>query len=146
MVKTYYAKFMSETCIIATELASKDENMVVWKAKMPPKMKIFTWRLIKDRLPTRMQLFTRNIIADKEQCRCVYSCPVGEDLNHLFLSCDKLRKVWRRINIWLEITMEGGADCCDVYMIWFEALNHKILAKMAGVIWEVMLVHLETKE
>ncbi|XP_058775083.1 uncharacterized protein LOC131649336 [Vicia villosa] len=138
VVKAYYAKVVAETATSAAEIASRQANKVIWKARMPSKVKIFSWRLLKDRLPTRLQLLKRDIIVDNEECLCVFGCPIKEDAKHLFLRCDKLRRVWEKIQSWLEITVTGGDDCRSNYMNWFEALHQKIPARRAGVFWAVV--------
>lgn len=146
VVKTYYAKMLSKTGFLAAELASRDVIKVVWKAKMPSKVKIFMWRLLKDKLPTRFQLSKRNIIVNQDQCRCVFGCPIGEDLYHLFLSCDMLKEVWRRIKVWLKIIVDEGANCNEAFMLWFVALKRKIPVKRAGVIWQLYVGAYGNKE
>ncbi|XP_058751883.1 uncharacterized protein LOC131624988 [Vicia villosa] len=138
-------KLVAETVTSVAEIASRQTNKVIWKVRMPSKVKIFAWkvkifawRLLKDRLPTRLQLLRRDIIAGNEECLCVFGCPIKEDANHLFLRCVKLRRVWEKIQILLEIFVTDGDDCSSNYLNWFEALHKKIPARRAGVFWTVV--------
>ncbi|KAL5179850.1 putative ribonuclease H protein [Glycine soja] len=60
---------------------------LLWRLKIPPKAKVFTWRLIKDHLPTNMNLRGRQVeIADP---LCPFYNNLDEDAAHLFFNCSK---------------------------------------------------------
>ncbi|KAL0427322.1 UNVERIFIED_CONTAM: hypothetical protein Slati_2907000 [Sesamum latifolium] len=63
----------------------------LWSAKIPPKIKMFLWRLSKDALPTGYNLRPRKLSN-------VEGCPVckveEEDVRHAMIMCDVARQVW----------------------------------------------------
>lgn len=62
-----------------------------WKIGIQPKIKTFIWRLLHNVIPVR----------DSLQKRCI-SCPLfcpnylikEESINHLFIECEKTKKIW----------------------------------------------------
>jgi hypothetical protein len=65
----------------------------LWSIKAPGKMKINLWRFAHDCLPTGVQLCRRHIHASRS---CVY-CNKDESVDHVFLSCQFAKEVWRVI-------------------------------------------------
>lgn len=57
---------------------------LMWEAKVPSKIKVFTWRLLINRLSTRDQLIIRDIIQDNEENMCSVFGEYSEDVFHLF--------------------------------------------------------------
>jgi hypothetical protein len=68
-----------------------DRSLVdnVWYRRIPAKVFLFVWRLLRNRLPTRDNLLWRNIIHATESL-CVAGCEVLETSRHLFLACRTL--------------------------------------------------------
>ena len=64
----------------------------LWKLKIPPKAKIFTWRLIKDRLPTKLNLRGRQVEITDPMCLLCNNSE--EDAAHLFFNCSKVLPLW----------------------------------------------------
>ena len=72
----------------------------LWRLKIPPKAKVFTWRLIKDRLPTKMNLRGRQVeIADP---LCPFCNNLDEDAAHLFFNCSKVLPLWWETVSWVK--------------------------------------------
>ena len=68
-----------------------DWNNNVWKLHVPPKIKLFLWKIFQGALPVGDRLASRNILVDTV-CK---SCSNVESINHLFLHCDVAYKVWK---------------------------------------------------
>ena len=67
---------------------------LIWSAKVPRKLKVFSWLLFKDRLNTRVNLARKHII-DSDICpRCATTT---EDSNHLFITCPLANRIWQRV-------------------------------------------------
>ncbi|SPT17523.1 unnamed protein product [Triticum aestivum] len=82
---------------------------LIWSAKSPRKLKIFTWLLFKDRLNTRVNLAHKHII-DSDICpRCAR---LPEDSSHLFITCPLANRIWQRLGL-LPLT-DGILDLWDV--------------------------------
>lgn len=80
---------------------------VVWEARVPSKIKIFGWRFFKDILPTKLQLSRRGIIHSSHDKMCVFCFRQEEDIDHVMINCPMMRKVWDKIQIWLETYMSA---------------------------------------
>jgi hypothetical protein len=62
----------------------------VWEAKLPLKVKIFTWQLVINRLPTRSLIAARH---GPSTGRCAL-CNATEDVNHIFFTCSLAKFMW----------------------------------------------------
>ncbi|XP_058757835.1 uncharacterized protein LOC131631064 [Vicia villosa] len=102
---------------------------------MPSKVKVFAWRMLKDRIPTRMQLLHRNIIEVNEDCCCVLGCSAIEDVQHLFLDCGKMRTVWINIYRWLGIHVDFTVDCGNHLLQFVDNLKRFCPVKRAASLW-----------
>lgn len=58
-VKSCYEKFLQEKSSTGTDVMMQHVLKMIWKTKIPSKVKLFCWRLFLDRLPIRTQLFKR---------------------------------------------------------------------------------------
>jgi len=65
-------------------------NKLLWKFKLPFKIKIFIWFLIKGIILTKDDLLERN---NKGDHRCF--CDNKKFIQHLFFDCQVARFVWR---------------------------------------------------
>ncbi|KAG4951031.1 hypothetical protein JHK82_045970 [Glycine max] len=72
---------------------------ILWKLKIPSKVSLFAWRLIRDRLPTRKNLRNRNVVLD-EVC-CPFCLNHNEDAGHLFFGCTKIMPLWWETLSWI---------------------------------------------
>ncbi|KAL5191636.1 putative ribonuclease H protein [Glycine soja] len=73
---------------------------LLWRLKIPPKAKVFTWRLIKERSPTNMNLRGRQVeIADP---LCPFWNNLDEDAAHLFFNCSKVLPLWWETVSWVK--------------------------------------------
>jgi hypothetical protein len=61
-----------------------------WRTRVPPKIRVFLWQLIRGRLPSCDQVAKRHRPSDG---RCAL-CQEVEDCNHIFFSCPIARMMW----------------------------------------------------
>jgi len=99
----YTAK--SAYCILWEEEA--DGNLdgafkELWKLKIPSKISVFAWRLIRDRLPTRSNLQRRQIEVDDS--RCPFGRSEEENAAHLFFHCTKISPLWSESMSWVNLS------------------------------------------
>ncbi|KAH1215111.1 putative ribonuclease H protein [Glycine max] len=73
---------------------------LLWKLKIPPKAKVFTWRLIKDHLPTKMNLRGRQVEIDDPLCP--FCKNLDKDATHLFFNCSKVLSLWWETVSWVK--------------------------------------------
>jgi hypothetical protein len=62
----------------------------VWKTRVPLKIKIIMWQLIRGRLPLGEQISKRHSPSNGLCSLCLET----EDCNHIFLSCPMVRLMW----------------------------------------------------
>ena len=67
---------------------------------MPLKIKIFMWFLYRKEILTKDNLIKRRWAGCK---KCVF-CDADETVDHLFVSCDFARKIWRLVHFTFSIT------------------------------------------
>ena len=84
-----------------TEGNQLQELKDIWKLKIPPKVAVFAWRLIRDRLPTKSNLTRRQV--EINDSSCPFCRRVEEDAAHLFLHCDKILLLWWESMSWVNI-------------------------------------------
>ncbi|XP_058733340.1 uncharacterized protein LOC131604946 [Vicia villosa] len=73
---------------------------VIWKNKIPEKIKIFAWRFFINRLPLKDQLAIRGV-PNLSSIDCLFCSNNPETLEHLFFHCHATKEVWSRIHRWL---------------------------------------------
>jgi hypothetical protein len=70
----------------------------IWEAKIPLKIRIFTWQLVLDRLPSSLLISSRHGPATG---RCAL-CNSPENADHIFFSCSLARFLWSVVRQLLE--------------------------------------------
>lgn len=63
----------------------------IWKARIPPKIRAFAWRLLKGILPTRAALARKITLPDLS---CMFCHSQIESYVHLFMQCSALVSFW----------------------------------------------------
>ncbi|KAL0394946.1 UNVERIFIED_CONTAM: hypothetical protein Slati_4460800 [Sesamum latifolium] len=82
----------------------------IWKARVCPKMQLFTWRLCKNSLATITNLRSRGIKVEEGCPLCGW---VEEDIKHTLLLCPLARKVWALSNLPWRIISNYKTDSED---------------------------------
>ena len=86
-------------------------SQVVWRLKIPLKIKIFIWFFKRGVILTKDNLAKRNWNADRSCCFC--SKP--ETIQHLFFECSHAMFSWRAIHMVLEINPPRNAQNLLMY-------------------------------
>ena len=73
----------------------------LWKLKVPSKVAMFAWRLIKDKLPTRANL-KRNRV-ELQEYLCPFCRSTDESASHLFFHCSKVSPLWWESMSWVNL-------------------------------------------
>ncbi|KAK4434864.1 hypothetical protein Salat_0649300 [Sesamum alatum] len=87
----------------------EDNWYFIWKHDIPPKIKMFLWRMCRKAVPTVSNLKRRRCL---EEGKCIRCEELNEDEQHVLLSCSFARIVWALSNIpWKVInSWEGGCE------------------------------------
>ncbi|XP_058771408.1 uncharacterized protein LOC131644827 [Vicia villosa] len=107
----------------------------IWRAYVPSKLKMFGWRMLRDKLPSRKQLLKRHIIHQLNESLCVFCQEQEEDINHVILHCSKVEWLWRKVSAWLEIQKPDEEACWNHLLSCEEALKGKIGRERGATIW-----------
>ncbi len=70
-----------------------ERNKIIWKSKMPLKIKIFVWYLLKGVVLTKDNLARRNWNGSLKCCFCMKN----ETIQHLFMECHFAKFIWRAV-------------------------------------------------
>lgn len=76
---------------------------ILWKLRVPSKVKIFAWKALHGILPGLAILANRHI---PTRCQCPVCTKGAEDIKHLMFTCYQAKQVWRALGI-LYITEEA---------------------------------------
>ncbi|CAL1381938.1 unnamed protein product [Linum trigynum] len=63
----------------------------LWEANLPPKLKVFVWKILNRMIPTTEALIAKDVLVLP---RCPVCWAESETLEHLFLSCPVARALW----------------------------------------------------
>jgi hypothetical protein len=70
---------------------------MIWKLKVPPKVKIFCWRTLHGIIPLKCILANRHIGTSTE-CPICHQGP--EDIMHLLFTCPATQVIWQELGIY----------------------------------------------
>ena len=101
----------------------------VWKARIPLKIRIFSWQLILDRLPSGTQLATRQGPSDG---KCAL-CGQVEDATHIFFKCSMA------VFMWSVVRQVLGRTWCPQNFAHFFALLSSFSGRTRRLIWLLFL-------
>ncbi|CAL1353547.1 unnamed protein product [Linum trigynum] len=103
----------------------------LWKLMIPPKVKIFLWRLAHEILPTGKNIELRKKEAATE---CPF-CFLDETQNHIFRECQWAIRIWRdsmfKSLFEVEPNLSAGSWLCAV----MDLTENEILEKLGILLW-----------
>lgn len=101
----YYVAVESDVQIAGAD-TEFDWSKNVWKLDCAPKVKLFSWKLLKGALPVGERLIERHIEVDPTCKRC--GC--NESIIHLLFQCQFAQKVWQLAPFVTEMDYRGTVD------------------------------------
>lgn len=69
---------------------------LIWKSRVPSKIKVFAWLVFKGRLNTKAKLAHKSITPNADCPRCSFN---HEDMDHLLIACPLAARIWQRLRI-----------------------------------------------
>lgn len=108
----------------------------LWKIKIPHKIKIFLWLIIKNRILSKENLIKRSWFGVSD---CVF-CGLFESTKHLFFECSVARFIWRLIQIalYLPTTPTDVEHLTGVWLRNFDKGYRKsIVVGCGAVLWAI---------
>lgn len=111
-----------------TTASSNRSWEAVWKLQVPPKVRVFWWRVLHNALPSKSELKRRHV---SPESFCEVCGNEDESLHHLFFICPIARRLW------LEIKKLSGVvvPCLHPASWTTDAINTEVCApKVAAVL------------
>lgn len=110
-----------------------DRNKLIWKLKMPLKIKIFMWYLLKGVVLTKDNLARRNWTGN---LRCCF-CTKNETIQHLFIDCHFTKFIWRAVQFSFGLYIPTSIS--HIFYDWLQGVINKksklILAGASALCW-----------
>jgi hypothetical protein len=92
-VNSMYKKKMEDQVLIPYKF--------LWKSKLPHKIKVFFWLVVRNKILTRDNLKKRSWIGSTDCC----FCGGDESIDHLFFHCPIAKYMWRVIQVALNLRL-----------------------------------------
>jgi hypothetical protein len=113
-----------------------NHNMLLWKLKLPLKIKIFLWYLGRGVILTKDNLAKRGW---KDSLNCSF-CNQNETIQHFFFDCYLARNIWRIIYFALHV--ERPISINHLTRNWVANKgtsynNKKLLVGVAAIFWSI---------
>ncbi|KAF4399926.1 hypothetical protein G4B88_021140 [Cannabis sativa] len=84
-----------------------------WKMKLPPKVRIFVWKIFHTSLLVAADLYRRHI-ATSPYCSICNSCE--ETINHALFYCPRAKSVWELSNLRINFPTLGQSSGADILL------------------------------
>lgn len=97
----------------------------IWTLKIPPKIKVFVWKICKGILPTKAFLQSR--ITNNNIITMCTTCNSGvKDIQHIFNTCPRARATWSFLDTWWK-TIDIKLDSTDwLWKIFHATKTHNL--------------------
>ena len=99
-------------------------NTLIWKLKLPLKIKVFMWYLYKGVVLTKDNLVRRQWQGDKKCC----FCSSDESIQHLLFDCHFAKFMWRIVQI--SFNLIPATSIHNFFSGWLEGLNRKLKSQI----------------
>jgi hypothetical protein len=88
-----------------------------------------------DRTPTRVNLAARGVLNGEESKNCVLCGRVEETVLHLFLHCEVVTEVWRRVMSWLQFNFLIPHNLFAHFECWYHEVKSRKVRRGFCLIW-----------
>lgn len=110
---------------------------IIWKCKIPLKIKVFLWQVFNNKLPVGQSLIRRGWRGNGRCC----VCGIEETVDHIFFKCVLAKMVWALVKIVFDLDMVPGS-LKEFSEIWLQGkgplpvrLNMFIFAGFSWTLW-----------
>jgi hypothetical protein len=129
-------------CLVNGDLNGLDQKVVfgyLWKCRAPSKVLAFVWATLLNRIPTRVNLDARRILGVDSSRSCVV-CGVRDETEvHLFLHCEEVQRVWKKLMCWLNCYYMVPNNLLVHLECWSKDVSSKKLRQGFWLIWHATL-------
>nr|XP_043616004.1 uncharacterized protein LOC122587915 [Erigeron canadensis] len=81
-----------------------ESNLARWNKRVPKKVNLFVWRLLRNSIPTPINLFGRGTV-DVSTVRCNLCNNGIDDTSHVFRDCLFTNTIRRRLSDWIQYSI-----------------------------------------
>jgi hypothetical protein len=112
-------------------------DTLIWKLKLPLKIKVFMWYLYKGVILTKDNLARRQWQGDRK-C-CFYSS--NESIQHLLFDCHYVKFMWKIVHVSLNLIPPTSVH--NLFTGWLEGINRKLKSQIfvgaSAICWVIWL-------
>jgi hypothetical protein len=118
-----------------TQSDSSSAHKIIWKSKVPPKIKIFIWLMTNDAILTKDNRIRRKWVGDP---KCHF-CDQTETVDHLFFTCHIAKVIWGVIAIILGATNipTSISQCWEWCKLWLPLGKKFHVWGVSAVCWAI---------
>jgi hypothetical protein len=127
-INSLYKKKMEDQILIPYKF--------LWKSKLPHKIKVFFWLVVRNKILTKDNLKKRSWIGSLNCC----FCGVDESIDHLFFQCPIAKYMWRVIQVALNLRLIPKS-IKNLYDNWLckpkDKMAHLVLFGCGALFWAI---------
>ncbi|KAL9426438.1 hypothetical protein AB3S75_033257 [Citrus x aurantiifolia] len=105
---------------------------VIWAMELPEKIKIFTWRAVKNLLPTAENLWKRRVVHDPICSRCKMK---AGSIVHAILECKPARQIWKLTPYYAEMNVLINQDLLSMMKEMEKRRSKEELRRIIALCW-----------
>ncbi|KAL5738018.1 hypothetical protein ACOSP7_030779 [Xanthoceras sorbifolium] len=108
--------------------------LALWNLNIPPKIKIFIWRVCLNAIPSLCNLCSRKIVVDPCCSRCG---DAPESSAHALFWCSSVRPIWESTVFWDILNLQCHISCFDMLLWVFARAKRAELEEFCMILWGV---------
>ncbi|KAL5788264.1 hypothetical protein ACOSP7_005213 [Xanthoceras sorbifolium] len=108
--------------------------LALWNLNIPPKIKIFVWRVCLNAIPSLCNLCSRKIVVDSCCSRCG---DAPESSAHALFWCSSVRPIWESTVFWDILNLQCHISCFDLILWVFVRAKRAELEEFCMILWGV---------
>ncbi|CAL5393757.1 unnamed protein product [Camellia sinensis] len=103
---------------------------MIWINEAPPKAQFISWMAWRGRIKTAVVLQRFGVLGYTAATDCPFCSAVVESVDHLFVQCFQIWKVWRYLLHWWNLCWVSPATANDVLSWWLGTKHKKTMKKI----------------
>ncbi|KAL5794878.1 hypothetical protein ACOSP7_003472 [Xanthoceras sorbifolium] len=108
--------------------------LALWNLNIPPKIKIFIWRVCNNAIPSLCNLCSRKIVVDPCCSRCG---DAPESSAHALFWCSSVRPIWESTVFWDVLNLQRHISCFDLILWVFVRAKRAEFEEFCMILWGV---------
>ncbi|KAL5808022.1 hypothetical protein ACOSQ3_028713 [Xanthoceras sorbifolium] len=135
-VKSGYRVAAQEKLSLSGSSSSPDSKwwLALWNLNIPPKIKIFIWRVCHNAIPSLCNLCSRKIVVDPCCSRCG---DAPESSAHALFWCSSVRPIWESTVFWDVLNLQRYISCFDLILWVFVRAKAAEFEEFCMILWGV---------